>query len=91
MDRKINVKLIQELRAACLSRNVIADTRHISRHSVSDVFAVDDKMGATYEDIRGMEGMTDTVQFSGLYIPDDGAVFFNMKRYNVASHDDAES
>lgn len=40
MARKINVKLILELRAANLSRNTIAATRHISRHSVSDVWIV---------------------------------------------------
>ena len=41
--------------------------------------------------IMGVEGMADTVQFSGLYIPDDEAVFFNMKRYSVMSHDEADS
>ena len=35
MARKINVKLIMELRDAKLSRSTIASTRHISRHSVS--------------------------------------------------------
>lgn len=37
MARKINVKLILELREAKLSRNQIADSRHIARNSVSDV------------------------------------------------------
>ncbi len=37
MARKINVKLILKLREAKLSRNQIADSRHIARNSVSDV------------------------------------------------------
>jgi len=36
MARKINVKLILELWEAKLSRNQIADSRHIARNSVSD-------------------------------------------------------
>jgi len=55
MARKINVKLILELRAADLSRNMIAATRHISRHSVSDVFKIADEKGITYQDIRDLE------------------------------------
>ena len=45
MARKINVKLIMELRAAGLSRSTIASTRHISRHSVSEVFNIADEKG----------------------------------------------
>lgn len=43
MANKINVKLILELRAAGLSRNTIATTRHISGHSVSDVIHIADE------------------------------------------------
>lgn len=37
MANKINAKLILELKASGLSRNQIAATRHMSKHSVSDV------------------------------------------------------
>ena len=55
MPRKINVKLIMELRDAGLSRSAIASTRHISRHSVSDVFNIADNKGISYSDIRNLE------------------------------------
>ncbi len=54
MARKINVKLILELREAKLSRNQIADSRHIARNSVSDVFRIADERGITYSDIRSL-------------------------------------
>ena len=40
MAKKINVKLILELRAAHMSRNGIAASRHISKNSVGDVFHI---------------------------------------------------
>ena len=49
--KKINVKLIMEVRDAGLSRSTIASTRHISRHSVSDVFNIADEKGIRYSDI----------------------------------------
>ena len=55
MARKIDVKLILELRAAKMSRNMIAETRHISRHSVSDVFAIADRNGIEYKDVRNLD------------------------------------
>lgn len=55
MARKINVKLILELRDAHMSRNGIASTRHISRNSVSDVFHIADSMEITYKDIRNLD------------------------------------
>lgn len=54
MANKINVKLILELRAAGLSRNVIAATRHIAKHSVSDVMHISDEKGITYNDVRSL-------------------------------------
>ena len=45
MARKINVKLILELREAQLSRNYIADSRHFARNSVSDVFRIAEERG----------------------------------------------
>ena len=55
MARKINVKLIMQLRDAGLSRSTIASTRHISRHSVSDVFNIADARGISYCDVRDLE------------------------------------
>ena len=55
MARKINVKLIMELRDAGLSRSTIASTRHISRHSVSEVFNIADDKGIRYDDVRSFE------------------------------------
>ena len=55
MARKINVKLIMELRDAGLSRSTIASTRHISRHSVSEVFNIADEKGIHYDDVRDLE------------------------------------
>ena len=55
MARKINVKLIMELRDAGLSRSAISSTRHISRHSVSEVFNIADEKGIRYDDIRALE------------------------------------
>lgn len=58
MANKINVKLILELRDANLSRNMIASTRHMSRHSVSDVFRIADAKEITYADIRTLDDTT---------------------------------
>ena len=55
MAKKINVKLILELRNAGMSRNGIASTRHMSRHSVSDVFHLADESGITYNDVRFLD------------------------------------
>ncbi len=55
MAKKINVKLILELRDAGMSRNGIASTRHMSRHSVSDVFHLADERGITYKDVHFLD------------------------------------
>ena len=54
MARKINVKLILELRDAGMSRSSIASTRKISRNSVSDVFNIADEKRITFDDVRNM-------------------------------------
>lgn len=54
MARKINVKLILELRDAGMSRSAIASTRTISRNSVSDVFNIADKRHITFTDVQNM-------------------------------------
>lgn len=52
MANKIKVKLILELRGAGMSRNLIADSRHMSRSSVSDVIRLSEEMSVTYDDVR---------------------------------------
>ena len=54
MANKINVKLILELRAANMSRNGIAATRHMSKNSVGDVFHIADARGIAFKDVRGL-------------------------------------
>ena len=54
MARKINVKLILELRDAGMSRSAIASTRKISRNSVSEVFNIADERHICFNDVRGM-------------------------------------
>lgn len=55
MANKINVKLILQLRDAGLSKNSIASTRHMLRHSVSDVLYIADQKGISYADARGLD------------------------------------
>ena len=52
MAKKINVKLILELKASGLSRNQIATTRHMSKHSVSDVINIAREKAITYESVK---------------------------------------
>ena len=66
MARKINVKLIMELRDAGLSQRTIASTRHISRHSVSEVFNIADEKGIHYNDVRALEETDPYLVSSGL-------------------------
>ena len=57
MAKKIQVKLILELRASHMSRNAIAHTRHMSVNSVGDVFHIADMLGVTYMDVQDMDEM----------------------------------
>lgn len=52
MANKINAKLILELKASGLSRNQIATTRHMSKHSVSDVINIAREKEITYEKVK---------------------------------------
>lgn len=54
MARKIKVKTVLELRDADLSKSQIAETRKMSRHSVSEVFAIADEKGITYSDVKDL-------------------------------------
>jgi transposase len=70
MANKINVKLILELRDAGMSRNAIASTRHMSRHSVSDVLHIADAKGIVYKDIQNLGDQ----EVYRLFYPDKHAV-----------------
>lgn len=71
MARKINVKLILELRdTAHLSRNAIASSRHISRHSVSDVLKIADEKNISFQSVRTL----DEAEVYRIFFPDKYAV-----------------
>ena len=55
MARKINVKLILELNAAGVGRNTIAATRHIAKHSVSDVIKRSRELNILYNDVKDID------------------------------------
>lgn len=81
MTNKINVKLILELREAGLSRNMIASTRHMSKHSVSDVIHLSDSLGITYSDVRDLDEaeiyrMLDCQHFFRRFFKGSKSVFF---------------
>lgn len=69
MAKKINVKLILELRSAGMGRNAIATSRHISKNSVGDVFHIADRMGISYEDIAQMVRMRFIASFIRTSLP----------------------
>ena len=91
MANKINVKLILELRAAGLSRNTIATTRHISGHSVSDVIHIADEKSIAYSDVKDLSEGTvyrmfypDKFAVEHLYaLPDYEYVHKELKRVGV--------
>jgi transposase len=55
MARRINVKLIIQLKESGMSQREIASTRHISRNSVSDVFTYCNQHHVTYADVADMD------------------------------------
>ncbi|MBO2516352.1 MAG: integrase [Clostridiales bacterium] len=85
MARKINVKLILELRDARLSRNFIADSRHIARNSVSDVFRIANERNITYSDVRSL---SETEVYS-LFYPDKHAVenIYSLPDYELVHNE----
>ena len=85
MAKKINVKLILELRAAHMSRNGIAASRHISKNSVGDVFHIADEKGITYDDIREL----DDEKVYRLFFPDKYAVeeMYTKPDYEYIHHE----
>ena len=54
MAKKIQVKQILELRAAGLSQNSIAKSRHMSKSSVSDVFQNAQERSISFEEVRNL-------------------------------------
>lgn len=88
---KINVKLIMELLNSNMSRNQIAATRHIGKHSVDDVKRIAEERKITYEDIRNMSEddvyrlfFPDRNQLENLYEqPDYEYVHKELKRTGV--------
>lgn len=91
MAKKINVKLILELRGNGMGRNAIARTRHISVNSVGDVFHKADENGISYEDVRDMNEDSvyrmfypDKIVQESMYArPDYGYVHQELKRVGV--------
>ena len=63
MANKINVKLILELKAAGLSQNLIAKTRHISKTSISDVLSIAQQKQIFYDAIKDNPRMKYTDYF----------------------------
>lgn len=64
------MKLILELHAAGLTRNTIAATRSISKHSVSDVLHIAKENGITYDDVKSLNEET----IYRMFYPDKYAV-----------------
>ena len=91
MAKKINVKLIMELRDVGLSRNMIAATRHMSKNSVGDVIHIADQKGITFSDVRDLDEdavyrmfYPDKFAVETLYAqPDYGYVHQELKRTGV--------
>jgi hypothetical protein len=54
MTKKIQVKQILELRAAGLSQNSIAKSRHMSKSFVGDVFQIAQERNISYEGVKAM-------------------------------------
>ena len=52
MANRINVKLILELRSGGMSQNEIAQTRHMSKTSVSTVVNIAKEKAISFEDIK---------------------------------------
>ena len=55
MAKRIQAKQILELRAAGLSQNSIAKSRHMSKTSVSDVFRIAQERNISFEDVRNLK------------------------------------
>lgn len=52
MSRKIQTKLILQLRAAGLTQNMIAKSHHMSKTSVGEVFRLAEEKGVSYSDVE---------------------------------------
>ena len=91
MANKINAKLILELKASGLSRNQIAATRHMSKHSVSDVINIAKEKEITFEKVKHLSEeeiycliFSDKFAIENLYEqPDYEYVHQELKRVGV--------
>lgn len=92
MANKIKVKQILELRAANMSQRLIAQTRHVSRQSISDVCRIAKEKNIQYSDIESLsEDEVYSIFFphkhvdiSALYeLPDYSNVHVELKRVGV--------
>jgi transposase len=70
MANRINVKLILELLDAGMSRNSIASTRHMSKHSVSDVMHISKERNISFSDVRNL----DEQEIYRMFFPDKNLV-----------------
>ena len=52
MAKKIQARLIMQLRAAGMSQTAIARERHMSKSSVSDVFQIAEERNISYADLE---------------------------------------
>jgi len=69
MAKKIQVKQILELRAAGLSQNSIAKSRHMSKSSVGDVFQIAQERNLSCEGVKALR----PDELYGLFYPDKHA------------------
>jgi transposase len=91
MVKRINVKLILELKASGLSQNTIVATRHISKNSVSTVVGIAKEKGLSYDDIKEMNDddlyklfFPDKVSTEQIYqLPDYEYIHEELKKVGV--------
>ena len=79
MAKKIQVKQILELRAAGLSQNIIAKSRHMSKSSVNDVFQIAQELSISYESVKDLR----PEEVYNLFYPDKHAneTLFQVPNY----------
>lgn len=78
MPKKIAVKLILQLHNKGMSQNAIAKSRHVSKHSISDVIEIATSRHISYEQIADLSDddvyrmfFPDKYQFENIYEPVD--------------------
>lgn len=84
MAKKIQIKLIMELRSTGMSQRSIAQTRHMSRTSVSNVFEIATARGLTYADISSKSSS----ELYDIFFPDK---YPTEKAYGTIDYDKVHS